>query len=189
MQGNPIPLAEVATSLNDAELAYVIVGAYAVNAYTPEPRATADVDLVAAKPKAAANALNKSFPQLTQHVTPVVIRLLNGTAEAIDVIQPTSSPLFKRVLKPSVAIRVGRTKVWLPVVEAVVALKFQSMISLTRKLPKKYQDAGDFIRLVQHNPELDLKLAETLGELVYGGGGKELRKHVADARAGKRIEF
>lgn len=189
MQGSPLSPAQVARVLNAAKLNYAIIGAHAVNAYSGKPRATVDVDLVAMRPKAAAAALTEEFPQLTSQVTPVVIRLFANGAEAVDVIQPTSAPLFKRILSLKRTIKLGQTPAVIPIAEAVVALKFQSMVSLTRKMTDRVQDAVDLARIAIEVPELDLEMVKELGDVVFTGGGKELLKHMADARVGKRIEF
>jgi hypothetical protein len=41
--------------------------------------------------------------------------------------------------------------------------------------------------MVTVNERIDLKLLATLGDLVYDGGGNEIVKLVADARAGRDI--
>ena len=53
----------------------------------------------------------------------------------------------------------------------------------------KLIDAGDLLRVIEANATIDLNLLADLGELVYAGGGKEILKLVADARAGKKLEF
>ena len=63
------------------------------------------------------------------------------------------------------------------------------MTSPARRLLDKQQDGLDFARIVSVNDAIDLGLLESLGELVYAGGGKEILKLVADVRAGKRLEF
>jgi hypothetical protein len=48
---------------------------------------------------------------------------------------------------------------------------------------------GDFIAIVKANPDLDLRLLQRLGELVYSGGGKDVLKRVDDAKAGRVIQL
>jgi hypothetical protein len=50
-------------------------------------------------------------------------------------------------------------------------------------------DAGDFIAIVKANERIDLAFLERLGDLVYPGGGREILKLVADARAGKTLRI
>jgi hypothetical protein len=55
-------------------------------------------------------------------------------------------------------------------------------------VPDKYQDARDFITVAEQPREADLALLRELGELLYGGGGEELLKHLNNARAGRRLD-
>ena len=68
-------------------------------------------------------------------------------------------------------------------------MKFAAMVSVHRAYEDKLIDGRDFIYMVKKNSELDPDTLQRLGELVYSGGGKEILKLVADARAGKRLEF
>jgi hypothetical protein len=68
-----------------------------------------------------------------------------------------------------------------------LAMKFAPMVSPNREDVKKVIDSTDFIRIVRANPEIDLdKLAE-LGDLVYGGGGKDILDLVKRVRAGETL--
>lgn len=189
MQDRPIGPADVANVLLRARATYVIVGAHATNGYTGRPRATVDVDVIALHPKKAAKALAAAFPHLTVRDTPVVIRFLDDDHEAIDVMKPVGSPLWRALLKDRVSLRVGNAKVNVPTVEGVLAGKFAAMVSPHRRLADKQIDAGDLMRIVEANGQLNASRLESLGELVYSGGGKELLKLVADARAGRRLQF
>jgi hypothetical protein len=68
-------------------------------------------------------------------------------------------------------------------------MKFSAMISLTRDDDKKHFDAGDFIRVVKANPDIDLEKLHTLGQLVYNGGGAEVVEKVRQVRAGERLKL
>jgi hypothetical protein len=63
------------------------------------------------------------------------------------------------------------------------------MISPARRLEKQYRDASDFIMLVKQLRRVDEEKFRELGDLACPGGGNELLKLVADARAGRRLEF
>ena len=41
--------------------------------------------------------------------------------------------------------------------------------------------------MVQKNPEIDLAIAEELGEMIYPGGGKEFLEAVRRVRAGEKL--
>ena len=68
-------------------------------------------------------------------------------------------------------------------------MKFSAMISLTRADHKKMYDAGDFIRVVRANPDIDLEKLHVLGQLVYNGGGAEIVEKVRQVRAGEKMKL
>lgn len=189
MQGRILTPSAVAKPLDDAGLKFVLVGAHAVNAWTGRARATVDIDIIAEKPSRARDALQLAFPDLTVEEHPVVIRFKDAKLEAIDIIRPESSPLFKRVLKLTHPVQLGDRQIHIPEQEAVLALKFAAMAMPTRQIEDRHIDARDFIMVAKLIPSPDEAKLSELGELAYTGGGTELLKLVADARAGKRLEF
>lgn len=189
MQGQEIGPSDVVKILQRAELKHVLVGAHAISAWAGEPRATLDVDLIAARPKPTKEAILAAFPSLIVEEHPVVIRFKRDGRAAIDLIRPTSSAIFKAALKHSVRVKLAGVLTDVPRLEMALALKFAAMVSPTRQLKDKYQDAHDFIAIIQHNAELDAGKLESFGELAYPGGGEEIMKLAADARAGRRLEF
>ena len=192
MQGNEgkhIGPAAVGRVLREAGVKYVLVGAHAANGYTGRPRATVDVDVVVQFPKKAARAIAAAFPHLQMRDTPVVTRFMDGDVEVIDLMKPTSSKLWGRLLGTTTEIRVGSEVIPIPALEGVLAAKFAAMTSPNRRQADKLIDGGDFIRIVEANPKVDLDLLNQLGELVFPGGGEFVLRLVADARAGRRLEF
>lgn len=189
MHGKDISPAAVARTLRLAKVRYVLVGAHAANGYTGRPRTTIDVDVIVQFPKKAAKAIAAEFPQLQMHDTPVVIRFMDGDVEAIDLMKPAGSALWVRLLKETREVRIDDEKVRIPVLEGVLAAKFAAMASPHRRQGDKLIDGGDFVRILDANADVDLDLLRDLGELVYAGGGKFVLKLVADARAGRRLEF
>jgi len=187
--GMDITPTDVACALAKAKLKYVIVGAHAANAYVSRPRTTIDVDVIATQPDRAKNVLLKAFPQLTAQSYPVVIRLLIGGREAIDVIRPASSAIFQAAIDNLRVITVGKTQINIPTLECVLAMKFASMTTLTRKMPDRMQDAADFARIIDNNPTLDERSFHTLAQLAFDGGGDEALKMIALVRAGKAIQI
>ena len=189
MQGKEISPTDVARVLREAGVRYVIVGAHATNGYTGRPRATIDVDVVVQFPKKAAQAIAAAFPELTIRDTPVVTRFMKGEDEAIDLMKPSGSRLWARLLKESRQVPIGDELVNIPVLEGVLAAKFAAMMSPHRRQADKLIDGGDFIRLVEANERINLDLLQELGELVFSGGGAVVLKLAEDARAGRRLEF
>jgi len=72
--------------------------------------------------------------------------------------------------------------------EMAIASKFAGIVSKTRQLADKYQDAHDFMCIALRAPN-DLEKLRRLGELVYAGGGDEIVKLVEDARAGRDLKL
>lgn len=189
MQNREIGPIDVARVLDAANVKYVLVGAHATNGYTGRPRATVDVDMIVQFPKKASEAIAKAFPHLRMKDTPVVIRFFDDDQEAIDLMKSNTSKLWPALLKHSTLLRVDQYKLRVPTVEGVLAAKFSAMVSIGRRMPDKMIDGGDFIRVCEANDAIDESLLQELGDLVYPGGGKEILKLVADAKAGKRLEF
>ncbi|MBC8106376.1 MAG: hypothetical protein H7Z14_07290 [Anaerolineae bacterium] len=190
MDHRDIGPAEVAKVLNAAKVRFVLVGAHAANGYLGRPRNTVDVDVIVEHPKKASIAIAKAFSNLTLRDTPVVIRFTRPDGEeAIDLMKPVGSPLWRHLLKTAVTVKIDGVPVRIPPVEGVLAAKLAAMTSPMRRLLDKQQDGLDFARIVSVNEKLDLAALSKMGELVYAGGGQEILKHVADARAGKRLEF
>jgi hypothetical protein len=69
------------------------------------------------------------------------------------------------------------------------------MITPTRDLPKRQQDAVDFTWMVRHSEDegqqpIDLSKLEALGEKVWpGGGGQEILRLVEQVKAGRPINI
>ena len=181
---------DVIRVLNAAAVKYVLVGAHSIGGWTHEPRATKDVDVIASKRdvKKAVTALTAAFPHLECDDQSVVVRLrIRDTREvAIDVMRPIE-PVIAAALKNSIPAAIGRHKFRVPGVEMALALKFAPMVSLYRPDDKKLIDAADFIRIVRRNADLDLEKLSALGELVYPGGGTEIREMVRRVRAGEKL--
>lgn len=181
---------DVARVLNAAKVRYVLVGAHAANGYMARPRNTVDVDVIVEFPKKAMAAVAAAFPGLTMQDTPAVTRFKRPDGEeAIDLMKPGAPPLWRRLIKIARTIQIEGTPVRIPPVEGVLAAKLAAMTSPMRRILDKQQDGVDFGRIAVANARIDLKLLEELGDLVYPGGGKEILKLVADARAGRRPEF
>ncbi len=191
--GMTIKPTDVARVLNAAGITYVLAGAHAVNAHSGRPRATLDVDVLTESPKRAADALQAAYPDLTLHDTPVVTRLFRDGREAVDVMKAKQSKLFRQVVRLRQDVAIEGIEVSLPRIEAVLAMKFNSMIFLGRKPLDRQQDGIDFCRVIEAADALghriDTDLLRDLGDLVYAGGGEEILSHLESARAGKPLDL
>ncbi len=77
----------------------------------------------------------------------------------------------------------------IPDLETAVAMKFAAMVGQNRSHPDKLQDAADFARLVDSNPDLDEDRLSDLCELVFRGGGNEIGGLVTAVREGRPLVF
>ena len=181
---------DVVPPLLDAGIDFVLVGAHGIGGWLPQARATNDVDcLVRVRDKQkAADALIRSFPELSIEKFPDVWRLKQGEEALIDLML-TRAPLYKRVITEFHEVRLGRRKIKMPKLEAALAMKFAAMTGHYRNVDKKFYDAGDFSGMVRKNGKIDLILLRELGELVFPGGGEQITKYIDDIRAGKRMEI
>jgi hypothetical protein len=188
MQGRAVGPDDIAPILEKAAIRYVLIGGHASNAYSGRPRATVDVDLIPDDCPGAIHALSSAFPHLEMTKSFEANRFSDSSLEVIDLIRHTSSRLWPALLKNSVRLTVENIELHVPTVEGVLAAKFMAMRTPGRQIPDKMQDAADFIRVVEANPQIDLKTLADLGELVYPGGGRHLLKFISDARAGKKLD-
>ncbi len=187
-----VPLQAVLAALNAAKVEFVIAGAHAIGGYTKKPRATVDVDVVIA-PKAHkkdVKALREAFPDLIVRDLQVVTRFIDPpTKEAvIDLMKPKDA-LLKTIFANSVAVKLEGQAARIPDLEMAAATKFAAMVGVCRKHPDKLQDAADFARIIDANPKLDIERLARLGELVYSGGGSEVRGLARAVRDRKPLVF
>jgi hypothetical protein len=180
---------QVIAVLNRAKISFVLVGAYGLAGWM-EPRATQDVDVVVAlkQVKKAVRLLTAAFPNLEAEDVEVVVRLRDRTSGKVrvDVIKPTQQP-YREIFKHVTKVAAEGQEYRVPTLEMALTCKFAPMISLMRADEKKHQDAHDFIVMVKQNPEIDLETLGKLCELVYSGGGKEVRELVRKVRAGEKL--
>src|SRR5262245_44448583 len=183
---------DVVRVLNEAGVSFLLAGAHGLGGWIGAPRATQDVDVVVAKRhlKKAVAALLEAFPRLEADDVAVVTRLRDreSGSVAIDVMKPVQ-PIFQAALKNTYPVRAGGLRYRIPSLEMALAMKFAPMVSLYREAAKKYLDAHDFIQMVQTNPDIDLDKLSELGDLVYPGGGAEIREMVRRARAGEKLNL
>jgi hypothetical protein len=189
---NPIDPMDVVKALNAEKISFVLVGMYGLGGWMHESRATEDVDvIVAAKHvKKAVKTLLKKFPYLEADDNPVVTRLRHRESHdvQIDVMKPNQQ-LFRDVFKHTSSVTSKGQTYRIPTLEMALTMKFAPMVSLHRRDADKFQDAHDFIHMVESNPQIELgKLAE-LGDLVYPEGGKELLEKVRQVRAGEKLQL
>jgi hypothetical protein len=182
---------EVVKLLNSAKIRFVLVGAYGLARWLKEARATEDVDVVvlARHVKKAVSLLLTKYPQLEAVDLPVVTRLRERETHnvVVDVMKPMQQP-YRDALKHTKTASIGSHSCRIPSLEMALVMKFAAMTSLYRATKDRYQDAHDFILIVENNSnDIDrLQLAE-LAQLIYPEAGKDINKLVDRALAGETI--
>jgi nucleotidyltransferase AbiEii toxin of type IV toxin-antitoxin system len=145
---------------------WVLIGAQAINLYLLRPRATVDVDIVVRKKhlrkaikvlQAACGAVEESEVHFKAELSPAPERL------GVDLIKSTSHALFEEALDRKVQIE-GIPAASL---EALLALKFLSIVSPWRSIPDKFQDSSDLTRaFLENRPRVDRALFIELASLA-----------------------
>jgi hypothetical protein len=192
MQGaTMLALQDVIRVLNEAEVQFVLVGAHGLAGWLRKPRATHDVDVVVSEKhlKKATRALMAAFPNLEPIDLEVVIRFKDrdSGSNVIDVVKPRT--LYRQAFKNTHSVSVGGQTYRIPSLEMALAMKFAAMVRRNPAEAEQYQDAHDFIRMLNINPKLNQTKLMELGESEFGGGGAELLKMIRTVRAGERLNL
>lgn len=187
-----IPVQDVLAVLNRAGVLFVLAGAHALGGYTKKPRATVDVDVVIC-PKGhrkAIRAIAAAFPHLKVRDLPVVTRFVDPVSKEslIELMKPKDD-LLKTIFENSVAVKIAGEPARIPDLEMAAATKFAAVVGVSRLHPDKLQDAADFARIIDANRKLDMDRLTRLAELVYAGGGEDVRGLVEAVRKRKPLVF
>ena len=198
---SPVDLNVVLRTLTQKRIPFVLTGAHGLSGWTGKPRNTQDVDILVKAGRnhaRAVKAVQAIYPQLEVRIfTGLTAFFLPGeTASVIDVACPYRADQEETLANP---VWTENNEIGLryrvPALEAALANKYGAMLTLTRDLDKRMQDAVDFTRMVQHSSDegrrpLDLNRLEILGEKVWpGGGGKGILRMVERVKAGRAIHF
>jgi hypothetical protein len=183
---------EIIRILSEAKVSFVLVGAHGLAGWRKEPRATEDVDLVVAQKhlKKATKVLCAAYPNLAPEDLTVVIRLRDresGNVE-IDLMKPVQQP-YREVFHHTYLIRETEHPYRIPSLEMALVMKYSAMTSDNRQDADRYQDAHDFILMVQRNPDFDRDTVTKLGRLLYPAGGEDVLEAVRQVLAGERLKL
>jgi hypothetical protein len=164
---------EFLNRLEEASVDWVLVGAAAVNLYRREPRATLDIDVVVRKKhigkvrrilKAICTDVRDTEVHLHGTLSPEPMRL------DVDVIKSQSHALFEEALGRKVLVE----GVKVPILEALLSLKYLSAVSPFRSREDRGQDVIDFMKSYKENRErIDRKLLVDLASRAHERAPKE----------------
>jgi hypothetical protein len=146
----------------------------------------------------AVNALRVLYPQLeVRSFAGVTAFFIPGEkTSVIDVTYPHRPDLEETLANPTWTENTEQGfRYRIPSLEEALANKYGAMLTPTRDLAKRMQDAVDFTQMVQHASDegqhpIDLERLETLAEKVWpGGGGEEVFRLVEQVKAGRAIHL
>jgi hypothetical protein len=198
---NPVELNQVLKVLTQKKVPFVLTGAHAIGGWTGRPRATQDVDILVKAGRNHARAvkvLRELYPQLEVRRFPwLTAFFIPGERESvIDVVYPHRADNAETLAHPVwVEDKAAGLRYRIPSLEAALANKYGAMLTATRNVLKRQQDVVDFGHMVKHSEDpgrrpIDLEKLAALGELVWpGGGGEEILRYVAEAKAGQPLSL
>lgn len=186
---------EIVRTLWAKKVPFVLTGAYGISGWTGRVRATHDVDILVKAGRnyaRAVKALRELYPTLeVRQFAGVTSFLLLGEKESlIDVTYPHRADL-QETLSTAIWVEEGTLRYRVPTLEAALANKYGAMVTPTRRLAKRGQDAVDFTFMVEHSTDegrqpIDLDQLAQLGEKVWpGGGGAEILRLVEEVKQGR----
>ena len=166
---------------------WCLMGLHGYVGYLPMPRATQDVDVMVPKHqrKKAVKAICERWPQLVKEEFEPVVRFydpgeMDGKGNKIPVIDlmlPWGK--FQQTILSEHVLTDKATGDRYPTVEAAIVAKYAAMISPSRRIDKKDQDASDLRRLIMTNHvNLKLKAIQTLAGQVWEGGTDEILRFI-----------
>jgi hypothetical protein len=198
---SPVDLNVIMRTLIQKRIPFVLTGAHGIGGWTGRPRSTQDVDILVKAGRnhgRAVTAVRALYPELeVRTFTGLTAFFVQGEKESvIDIVCPyrpdqeetLANPVWTENKEQGIRYRV-------PALEAALANKYGAMLTLTREVQRRMQDAVDFTQMVQHSSDegrqpIDLGKLQALGEKVWpGGGGKEILRMVEKVKAGRPIHF
>ncbi len=196
-----IDVYQIMKTLSDKRLPFVLTGGHGFAGWTGRPRATQDVDILVRPGRnyaRAVNAVSSLYPRLeTKSVPPVTSFFFPGErlpvvdvfyAHRADLVETLNNPTWAENKELGLRYRI-------PSLEELLANKYGAMSTPTRDTTMRMQDVVDFMGMAKHSEDegrqpLNQERLEFLGQKVWpGGGGKELLRIVALAKADKPIRF
>jgi hypothetical protein len=186
---------QVMDSLREAGVKnWLLMGLHGYVGYLPMPRATQDVDVMVpyGEKKRATDAISGSWPALEVTEVSQVVRFRgphdldsDGTPKpVVDIMLPWGE--YQETILAHHVVIDEATGDRIPTIEAAIVSKYAAIISPHRDIEKKEYDSGDLRRLVKSNhSEIDHAVLENLAGQVWEHGGKDIRRFVQRALAGK----
>lgn len=189
-----VTLDDIVDALQAKRIPFVLSGAHGFSVWTGRPRATKDVDLLVKHGRnymRAVEVVKELYPNLeVRRFGTLTAFFLRGKTESVIDISYPLRPDNEQTLRTAIWTKRGSLRLRIPDLEPALANKYGAMLALGREPAKRAQDMVDFMWMVAHSltsrRKIHLKKLEALGEMVWpGGGGREILRLVAEAKAGK----
>jgi hypothetical protein len=196
-----VDLYEILQTLTRKKIPFVLTGAHAIAGWTGRPRNTQDVDILVRGGRnyaRAVHALQSLYPVLeTRQFSGLTAFFVPGEKSSlIDVVYPHRADIAYTLESAIWVTEKNRNlRYRVPSLESALANKYGAMVTISRSLVKRAQDAVDFMAMVRHSMDagrapIHLDKLVTLGALVWPeGGGTEIRRLVEQIVAGKAIDL
>ena len=187
-QSMDVKPSEVMDCLREAGVKnWCLMGLHGYVGYLPMPRATQDVDVMVPhnQKKKAVKAICSRWPQLEKEEFEPVVRFydpgeldMHGKkVPVIDLMLPWGK-FQETILRDHVLTDIATGNRY-PTVEAAIVAKYAALISPSRNLDKKEQDASDLRRIILANHlELDLPAIQSLAGQVWEDGSDEILRFI-----------
>jgi hypothetical protein len=198
---SPVDVNAILKTLTQKRIPFVLTGAHGIGAWTGKPRNTQDVDVLVKAGRnhaRAVSAIRALYPELeVRKFTGVTAFFVPGEkTSVIDISYPHRADIEETLANATwTENKEQGLRYRIPSLEEALANKYGAMLTPTRDLDKRMQDAVDFTRMVQHSADeaqrpIDLRRLEALGEKVWPtGGGAEILSLVELVRSGKAIHL
>ncbi len=166
---------------------WCLMGLHGYVGYMPMPRATQDVDVMVPhnQKQKAIKAISSRWPTLEKEEFEPVVRFYDpgeldrdgNKVPVINLVLPWG-PFQETILKEHVLTDKATGNRY-PTAEAAIVAKYAALVSPSRKLEKKEQDASDLRKLILANQtEYDTFSIQSLAGQVWEGGSEEILRFI-----------
>ncbi len=169
---------------------HVLIGGLAVG-YYGRPRATLDIDLLVPGKKLIDVREALEAKGYDVRAFPGMIRTYKSSAaeeSVADIVSREANPVLREAARHSEPARLLGQPVNVIRRGALVALKFQAIISPDRKLADRYQDLADIGHVLARRFDADdARLAGTVAATIDGNARARLEKLIDDLSHGRPV--
>ena len=183
---------DVIKVLNEAKVNFILAGSHGLGGWRTKLRATQDVNFLvwARHYSKATKAVRTAFPDLEFEDSAIATKCRHKESgkTVIDLRKPDQG-VFRAAFWHTHNVEAEGQEFLIPSLEMAIAMKFAPMVGPSRPWEDKYQDAHDFMYMVESNPVMDTQVLAELGEMAFVGGGERILEMVRRVRAGEKLDL